>query len=647
MTDIGIVIVNYNVRHFLVQCLHSIRQSTTHQLNIEVWVVDNASVDGSCALLKSDFPEVHLIENTENVGFSKANNQAIERINAKYVLLLNPDTILEADTLQKCWDYMEERKEAGALGVRMIDGNGVFLPESKRAIPNLWNSFCKLTYLSKLFPKSRLFSGYNLGYIPEFETADIEVLCGAFMFIRGETLAKTGGLDERFFMYGEDIDLSYRILSTGSKVVYFPESTIIHFKGESTKKASLQYVKTFYGAMSLYVNKHYSGQKSQVFRWFILTAIQIRAVLSIIGKYMTTLFRMTIDAVLIFALLQGIKSLWAFYYFGDTNYYENTAIHLNILIYSVLWVISIWFFGRYDKKVSHQRLIYGVLTGSVFILMVYALETELYRTSRALILLGSIAVLLYVLLSKWLFLLFSGTSKQEKSVVIVAYQKEAEKIKEMVSSQSKDKMFFYVVAPDQDEASAYYTNTLPNLEKTIHDLKVNELIFSSIDISMKDIMENMTKLSRFVDFKIAGEEGLGIIGKKVPGKNLYHLDAHFPLDDGFWRRVKWLTDVAISLLSIVLIPVIFILNVGKKQAISNIFLVLIQKKTWVGYGGDIQDYTFLPPLSKAVIRYPLSKSYVVYTEPFFRDKNIEYAQNYSPFTDVWVFITNLNNLYGK
>lgn len=647
MADIGIVIVNYNVRHFLIQCLQSIRQSSLGKLTLEVWVVDNASVDGSCGVLKKDFPEVRLIENAENVGFSKANNQAIEQMQSRYVLLLNPDTILEADTLKKCFDYMEQHKKVGALGVRMIDGNGAFLPESKRAIPNLWNSFCKLTYISKLFPKSKIFSGYNLGYIPEFETAEVEILCGAFMFIRGDVLAKTGLLDERFFMYGEDIDLSYRILSSGHSIVYFPETTIIHFKGESTKKASLQYVRTFYGAMSLYVNKHYTGRKSKIFRWFILIAIQFRALVSLLAKFFNTGIKLIADGLTIFSMLHVIKYLWALYYFGNMNYYRDTSIDINIVIYAVLWCISSWFFGRYDDSVTWRRLTYGVLTGTVLILVLYALEAEVYRTSRALIVLGGLGVWAYMLVSNVLKKKFIKKPKTEKTVVLVAHEEEAEKIKEMLRNQTGDFLQFHVIFPGQNTENTYYTNTLSHLEKTIHQLKADELIFSSANIPMKDIMEYMTRLSRFVHFKIAGEEGLGLIGKKVPGKSLYHLDISFPLDDGFWRRVKWVSDILISLIFIPFLPFLWIINGLDSQTIKNIFLVLIQKKTWVGYGGEPVDYTFLPPLPKAVIAYPLSDWHIEYQELYYRDKNLEYAKSYAFLSDLGILFKNLTCLYGK
>lgn len=647
MYDIGIVIVNYNVRHFLVQCLQSVRTSRLEGLCVGVWVVDNASVDGATHLLKKDFPEVHLIENTENVGFSKANNQAIRQMNARYILLLNPDTILEEDTLIKSYRYMESHPECGALGVRMIDGQGNFLPESKRAIPDVWNSFCKLTYLSRLFPRSRWFSGYNLGYLPENKTASIEVLCGAYMFIRKESLDKTGLLDERFFMYGEDIDLSYRILQAGYTVVYYPETSIIHFKGESTKKATLTYVRTFYGAMSLYVNKHYTGRESAFFRWFILFAIQIRALLSAAGKFLKIWLSMGADSFFIALGLHGIKAGWASLYFDDPSYYQDTFIHVNIIIYTVIWVAGLWFFGRYDHKKSVLRLLSGVISGLVLILVVYALEPEHYRTSRALILLGAVGVYVYVLVTEWLLAWFKKPDNRSRTILIVAREEESARMETMLSvDELAGKAIFYI-NPVADEWNSFYTNHIGNLAKTVSQLKADELIFSSSSLSIKDIMEYMTRLPNHIDFKIAGDESLGIIGKKIPGKSLYSLDIHFPLDDGFWRRVKSITDITMALIFILLSPVMLVLNVGKWQFLKNCFQVLIQQKTWIGYGGDTTDYSFLPVLPKAVVPFPMAGRYFIYQEGHFKNKNVEYAKNYSPITDFVMILSNVTNLYGK
>jgi len=259
---LAVVIVNYNVRHFLEQALLSVRKAA-RAISCEVWVVDNNSVDDSVAMVRHKFPEVNLIDNTQNLGFSTANNQAIRASSGDYILLLNPDTLIEEDTLEKCIRFMDEHPDAGGLGVRMIDGSGKFLPESKRGFPSPWTAFCKTFGLSRLFPHSRTFNHYHLGYLDEYATHDVEVLAGAFMMLRRSVLQQIGLLDEAFFMYGEDIDLSYRIRQAGYRNYYFPDTTIIHYKGESTKKGSLNYVRVFYQAMIIFARTHFKGNQDR------------------------------------------------------------------------------------------------------------------------------------------------------------------------------------------------------------------------------------------------------------------------------------------------------------------------------------------------------------------------------------------------
>lgn len=234
---LSVIIVNYNVRYFLEQALLSVRKAA-QRLPTEIWVVDNNSVDDSVRMVEEKFPEVHLIANKDNPGFSIANNQAIRQSKGEYVLLLNPDTVVEEDTFERCCAFMDAHPDAGALGVRMIDGAGNFLPESKRGFPSPWVAFAKTFGLARIFPTSRLFNHYHLGYLAEDETNEVEVLAGAFMFMRRKALEKVGLLDETFFMYGEDIDLSYRVILGGYKNYYLPETTIIHYKGESTKRVA-------------------------------------------------------------------------------------------------------------------------------------------------------------------------------------------------------------------------------------------------------------------------------------------------------------------------------------------------------------------------------------------------------------------------
>ena len=252
---LAVVIVNYNVEYFLEQCLNSVKAALKH-VSGEVFIVDNNSIDGSVEMVKNRFPEYQLIDNKINLGFSKANNQAMLLANSEYVLLLNPDTVVEEDTFEKVIDFMDKHPEAGGLGVRMLDGKGNFLPESKRGLPTPLVAFYKIFGISSLFPKSKIFGKYHLGYLSEHETNEIEILSGAFMLMRQEALDKVGLLDEAFFMYGEDIDLSYRIIKGGFKNYYFPETRIIHYKGESTFKDKI-YFERFYEAMKIFYKKHF------------------------------------------------------------------------------------------------------------------------------------------------------------------------------------------------------------------------------------------------------------------------------------------------------------------------------------------------------------------------------------------------------
>ena len=212
----SIIIVNYNVKHFLEQCLFSVQKAIqTSGLQAEIIVIDNHSVDRSVDYLQPKFPSVKFITNEENLGFAKACNQGYKIAQGKFLLFLNPDTILPEDFLVKCQAFFISHSDAAALGVRMLDGRGRFLKESKRSFPSPWTSLFKLFGLARLFPHSKTFAKYHLGYLDEHETHEVDVLAGAFMMVRADVFAETGCFDETFFMYGEDIDLSYRIQKAG------------------------------------------------------------------------------------------------------------------------------------------------------------------------------------------------------------------------------------------------------------------------------------------------------------------------------------------------------------------------------------------------------------------------------------------------
>ena len=261
--DLSIIIVNYNVKYFLELCLYSLNRAATN-ISYEIFVVDNASNDGSREYLENKFPSVHFRWNTDNVGFAKANNSVLAEAKGDFILFLNPDTIIAEDCLDQALSFARMQKNFGGCGIRMVDGSGEFLPESKRSFPSASASFFKMTGVSSLFPRSKLFARYYAGHLSANKSHEVDVLAGAFMLICKKALNKTGGFDEDFFMYGEDIDLSYRLQQAGYKNYYFAGSTIIHFKGESTQRNSRAYIQHFYGAMELFVNKHVKAKKNVV-----------------------------------------------------------------------------------------------------------------------------------------------------------------------------------------------------------------------------------------------------------------------------------------------------------------------------------------------------------------------------------------------
>ena len=281
MTDLSVIIVNYNVKYYLEQCLHSVF-AAQKGLAMEVFVVDNNSTDGSLDYLRPRFPEVHFIANPDNQGFSRANNQAIRQATGQYVLLLNPDTIVTEHTFDDCFQFLNRHPEVGATGVAMYGHNGAFAWESRRGVPTPWTSFCKMVGLTALFPRSPRFGRYYMRYLDRTESSYIDIISGAFCMIRHQALQDVGLLDETFFMYGEDIDLSYRLLKAGWQNAYVP-TPILHYKGESTQKSSYRYVHIFYEAMLIFFDKHFR-HRYRMLSHLIRLAVRLRAALDMADR---------------------------------------------------------------------------------------------------------------------------------------------------------------------------------------------------------------------------------------------------------------------------------------------------------------------------------------------------------------------------
>ncbi len=608
---LSVVIVNYNVRHFLEQALGSVRRAM-QGIDGEVWVVDNHSADDSVRMVRERFPEVRLIANTDNPGFAVANNQAIRQSRSEYVLLLNPDTLVEEDTFRKCLAFMDAHPEAGALGCKLLDGSGKFLPESKRGFPSPWVAFCKTFGLSALFPRSEVFNRYHMGHLPENETAEVDVLAGCFMFMRQAALDKSGLLDEAFFMYGEDIDLSYRIQQAGYKNYYFPETQIIHYKGESTKKGSLNYVRTFYQAMIIFARKHFSGRRAGLFVLMLQGAIWFRAGLTLLRNFLGKTWLPALDGIAIYLGLLLLKDFWANYYYHDPAWFKNNVLWFNFPLYILIWLGTVWLSGGYDSRYNLTRLLRGLALGTLVLSAVYGLLDLNYRPSRALVLMGAAwaslaTVAIRVVAHFWEFgNLRLGRSKI-KNLLVVGSESECARalgLLNRVSAEGKNFIGRVSPGPISGVAAAKPGDEIglaTQLPELVRIYEANEIIFCSKDIGSQEIMAQMAKIGPAVSYKIVPEESLSIIGsssKDEPGE-LYTIDIRYNIAQPSQRRDKRLLDLGICLVLLATLP-IWLLFSGKRTRLwKNWLPVLLRQKTWVGYAPHAQNDT-LPRLKPGV-----------------------------------------------
>jgi GT2 family glycosyltransferase len=643
MVQLSVIIVNYNVKYFLEQALLSV-QKASEKLSVEVFVVDNNSSDDSVEMVKNNFPSVHLIDNQQNTGFSVANNQAYALAKGKYILLLNPDTVVAEDTFQQCYDFMEENPTAGALGVRMIDGSGVFLPESKRGFPSPFVAFCKTFGLSSFFPKSRVFNQYYLGHKGEWETCEIEVLAGAFMFMRKEALEKVGMLDEAFFMYGEDIDLSYRIVKGGYKNYYLPTTSILHYKGESTKKGSLNYVKTFYQAMIIFAKKHFSGSQGQFFVAMLQVAIYLRAFITLFSNFLKTWSLPMIDATMLFVGMYFLKDYWAISRFGDAQYYQSSLLYFNVPLYIIGWLSSVYFNGGYDKNANAASVVKGLSIGALLLMAIYGLLPSEYRSSRMLLLLGSVWAMVAMLGLRFLghFLQhknFNFTAKKEKNLAIIAQVGESNRVRQLMFQAQVQKNFIGTISPDPSVLTSDFIGTIAALKNLVEWYRIDELIFCSKDIRSEQIIRIMSEMGSSIAYRIVPEGSNSIIGSSSKNEvgELYNTDIQFNISTIAQQRNKRLFDILSSCILLIISPLVIFFIKNKLSFLPTIIQVFFGKKTWIGYGYFSKK---LPKIAEGV----LSPSIFLSKE----DKQIStierldffYAKDYHVSKDIFLLLKN-------
>ncbi|MBR1765446.1 MAG: glycosyltransferase [Bacteroidales bacterium] len=630
---LSIVIVNYNVKYFLRQCLASVYGSERalsdgSRMELDVWVVDNDSVDGSVAMMRKDFPEAHVVENHENVGFARANNQALRCAEGSLLLLLNPDTVVERDTLARCADFMREHEDCGGLTVKMVDGDGNYLKESKRGFPTAEASFYKISGLIRLFPHSRRVAAYYMGHLPEDETNEIEIMPGAFLMLRKEVYDQIGGLDESYFMYGEDIDYSWRIRLAGWKNYYFPQTHIIHYKGESTKKGSMNYVYTFYNAMSIFVRRYYSGGNARLFNALLHMAIWLRAALAWGERIAGRLAVPLADFAVAFGGFVALKHLWASQWANNIDYYPPEYTWLVIPAYILVLMASSWVAGGYDKPVRPWKIVRGMGVGLLLLLSFYSLLDEGQRYSRMLLVAGSVwtlagTLIIRVFLSVLHIKGYALRARRRGRVLAVGGALETARVRTLYSTLG--------IAPENIIEEPLRDPR--HLEDIIRIEKVEEVVFCGADIELKNIIGLMATLKTTgVEYKIAPADGDYVIGSNsiLTRENLFVDDLDTVSTDSS-RRKKRLFDIAASLLLVAASPVLVWFQQGKRTFMVHSLKVLGGRLSWVGYKG--KKGVFMP------------WDIVADAAPDLQERlTLRYMKNYKTSTDATILMRNWRRL---
>jgi GT2 family glycosyltransferase len=615
----------------------------------EVIIIDNNSSDNSIGYLKPRFPFVNFIENTTNTGFSKGCNQGLAIAKGKYILFLNPDTIVPEDCFTKCIGFLSSHPEAGALGIKMLDGSGKFLKESKRSFPSPITSLYKLFGLSRLFPRSKQFSKYHLGNLDNNETHQVDVLAGAFIMLKKEVLDKTGGFDETFFMYGEDVDLSYRIQEDGFHNYYFADSSIIHFKGESTRKGSMNYVRMFYKAMSIFVNKHYGSGRAGLFNFFIQCAIWARAIMSAIARFIRRAGLPLLDAGLILLSFYLMKNIWNAYVKTDTQY-EYRLLFIAFPSFTFVYLLAAWYAGLYDRWYKKSELIGSTIIATVVMLAVYALLPEQYRFSRGIILFGAILAFILISILRWILVrggvISSGNEKKDHAnTLVVGSAEEYKKVLQLMEDAGmKEKVLGRIAVTENDlEAIGYWSR----LDITYQSVPFNEIIFCEGSLSFKNIIGSLQQIKDKVKIKIHAADSQSIVGsdsKDTTGESLSKENG-YRLANPYNRRLKRLVDVCIALAGLLSFPIQLVAVRKPISFFGNCIAVLFGRKTWIGYAATEKN---LPLLRKAVIAcngIPVSIKQELPIESL-QMVDYWYARDYEPATDlklVWKIYRRLGD----
>ena len=600
MIDLSIIIVNYNVKEFLQNLLDSLKKATQN-ISHEIIIVDNASDDGSVEVIEDRYPQVKLIKNEKNIGFGKANNIALSQAQGKFLLLINPDTIVKEDTFEKLIDFMGKTDDAGIVGCKVLNPDGTLQLPCRRGFPGPWTSFTKITGLSKLFPKSKLFARYHLTYLNEDETYEVDAISGAFMLIKREAYDKVGGFDPDFFMYGEDLDLCYRTQKKGFKVYYFHDTEIIHYKGESTKRSRIDETKVFYNAMHLFVKKHFSA--SFIVQLILRTAIGLRTILAFANLYRLIIFAAAADFVFVGAALYLAEEIYS------ADYWKGFPDIVKPWVYIVpafAQVLISFFVGAYKKNSISVLKCLAALGVGVVLISASTFFFKQYAFSRAVVLITY--AILFIALPLWriVFKVFkragqTAESRKRRTLVVGTGETGSELARKLKSSITNIHHIIGLIGNTRKTIGELRSGfkvigSLDNISKIIAEHRIDKVIFVSNEISFEQQFAAVSECQGTnVEFVVAGSEQEFLVGKSAITMldDIPLLKVNYNISSAPHKIAKSIVDFLLSLPILLLVyPFIYFFNkLSKKENpfikfILSVPKVFFRKRSFVGPDSD-------------------------------------------------------------
>ena len=583
---ISVIIVNYNVKEYLAQLLLSLERAL-QTISHEIIIVDNHSIDGSVQFLKDKNFKVRIIENDENLGFGRANNQALKICKGKYVVLINPDTVVQEDTFSRMIDFFDNTPDASVATCKIIDPAGNFSVDCRHSIPTPSVALWKVLGLSKLFPKSRIFGQYNMTYLNSDQIYSIPAISGSFMMMKKEVLDQVGLFDEQFFMYCEDIDLCHRITQAGFKIYYFPETQIIHYKGESTKKDNLDYVKTFNKSLYQFFQKYYAPKSIFLFRWLVMIGILLRGAFIYVKSFLKNQFPLLLDILIFNLVILGafiIRLNFGRGFFWEDFFDQYWVINL---IATILFISISYYFEIYP---NHRFSIQSIIKANVATFILLATLTfflKQFAFSRMVVLISFLIAPLLMIL--WRIIIRRtyrgdkaplGRDLFSKRTAVIGNGSDANELFTKLQTRKSidyDLIGWISVKDDSNNATeTKYLGAVKNLNDIVRIYHIQQLIFSAHSLSYAEILKTMTSTHRSrVEFKMVPSNLDVIIGKSLIEKlDDYPLvDIDYSIGKGFNRVVKRGIDILLSLpIVITLYPFVCLTFLFRQKRIEKISL---------------------------------------------------------------------------